>query len=183
MMTCDHGVLGACPLCREIRRATAAEAELRETAAELATLRANVKALDLEEPLSDRRRLTEATALLRLCGSVQRDTPEFIDRVDVFLSGSTAQPAEPSPREKELLTMLQRCVSSGQLDYRLHADAHAAVHGIRWWINDKERTPEPTLLERIEAIIRECPELSTMYDRADAFWKIRDLLRSARGAR
>jgi len=166
MMACDHGVLGACPLCREIRRATAAEAELRETAAELERVR------------------EQSASWCRAHGAWQRWGTELLRKLGLQPEGGDHGDAPArdiiGARLTEATALLERCLPL--------APPGSELRGfIRDWLRGLSRStaqhPEPTLLERIEAIIRECPELSTMYDRADAFWKIRDLLRSARGAR
>lgn len=85
MEPCTHGIVGACPICAAVARAEASEAELRETAGELAEIRGHWKqSLDDRERvinlgMAQAERLAEATALLERCRTGEATDTEIAD--------------------------------------------------------------------------------------------------------
>lgn len=130
----------------------------------------------------------EATALLERVRK-HRDfvreqsgqTTNLADALDLFLSASTAQPAEP-----------ERCRVCGGTEGIDHGSEHMGAVEFPESICETcyraraAKPPEPTLLERIEGIIGRAlmsPAESDRIGTWEAVCEIRDILRSARGAR
>lgn len=161
----DESFTGHCPTCgqadqnAETRRANAAEAELREVAGELEkakglheachieleNLRANVKSLDMEEPLAQQKRLAEATALLtRIVSGELTDKRLLI----TWLSTTPSPPAEPAP---------DKCHVCGSTDVDHGAEHMGAVEYpeniCESCYRDRAAEPAPSLVEQVQATI------------------------------